>query len=65
MTRKGKFLNVYRVLILEEIHGRPSGLCERVLNLILNNFISFIKKILNWLRDFSFVAEKCSSAMLL
>jgi len=48
---------VYRGLIWRETHGRPSGRWETILIFVLKNLISYIKKILNWLRDLGFVAE--------
>ena len=50
-------VNVYRVLVWRETHGRPSGRWETILVLILKNLISHIKKILNWLGDLDFVVE--------
>jgi len=50
-------VNVYRVLVRKETHGRPSGRWETILELILKNLRYYIKKILNWLRDLDFVAE--------
>jgi len=35
----------------------PSGRWETMLILILNNLKSYIKKILNWLRDLDFMTE--------
>jgi hypothetical protein len=54
---KGYLVNVYRLLVKRETHGRPSGRRETILVLILKNLISHIKKILNWLRDLDFVVE--------
>jgi len=54
---KGEWVNVYKVLVQKETHGRPSGRRETVLILILKNLRFYIKKILNWLRDLEFVAE--------
>ena len=54
---KGELVNVYRVLVRKETHGRPSGRWETILELILKNLRYYIKKILNWLRDLDFVAE--------
>ena len=50
-------MNVYRVLVWKETHGRNSGRWETILKLTLNNLRSYIKKILNWLCDLDFVAE--------
>jgi hypothetical protein len=55
---KGELVNLYRVLVQKETHGRPSGRWETILKLILKNLRFFIKKILNWLRDMEFVAEE-------
>jgi hypothetical protein len=54
---KGELVNVYKVLVQKETHGRPSGRWETVLIFILKNLRSYVKKILNWLRDLDFVAE--------
>ena len=40
MARKEELVNVYRVLVREETHGRPSGRWETLLKLILKNIIS-------------------------
>jgi len=40
-----------------ESHVRHSGGWETVLKLIVNNLRSYIKKILNWLRDLDSAAE--------
>ena len=53
LARKGEMVNVYRVLVRNETHGRLSGRWK----LILKNLSSYIKKILNWLPDLNFVAE--------
>jgi len=37
---RGGLLNMYRVLVQKETHGRPSGRWETVLKLILKNIIS-------------------------
>jgi hypothetical protein len=55
VARKGELVNVYRVLVQKETHGRPSGRWETIL--ILKDLRSYIKKIFNWLRDLDFVAE--------
>jgi hypothetical protein len=47
----GELMNVYRVLVWKETHGRPSGGWETILKLILRNLRSSIKNILNWQRD--------------
>ena len=54
---KGYLVNVYRLLVKRETHGRPSGRWETILVLILKNLRSHTNKILNWLRDLDFVAE--------
>ena len=54
---KGELVNMYRVLVWKETHGRPGGRWETTLILILNNLILCIKKLFNWLRDLDFVAE--------
>ena len=54
---KGELVNVYRVLVWKETHGRNSGRWETILKLTLNNLRSYIKKILNWLCDLDFVTE--------
>ena len=40
MARKGESVNVYRVLVWKETHGKPSGRWETVLKLTLKNIIS-------------------------
>jgi hypothetical protein len=39
VARKEVAVNVYRVLVWKETHGRPSGRWETVLKLILRNII--------------------------
>jgi len=51
VVRTGQLVNVYRVLVWKETHGRPSGRWEKILKLILRNLRSYIKNILNWLGD--------------
>jgi len=50
-------VNVYRPMVWKERCASPSGRWETILKTILNNLRSYIKKILNWLRDLYFVAE--------
>jgi predicted ArsR family transcriptional regulator len=58
MAYNGKLVNVYRVLVQKGTRGRPSGIWEIVLKLILKNLRSCIKKFLNWIRDLGFLAEE-------
>jgi len=55
VVHEGELVNVYRVLVWKETHGRPSGRWETIL--ILKNLRSCIKKILIWLCDLNFMAE--------
>ena len=40
MAHREELVNVYRVVVWKETHGRPSGRWKTVLKLILRNIIS-------------------------
>jgi len=62
---KGELVNVYRVLVRKEAHGRPSGRGETILILIVKILRFYIKKILIWLCALEFIAEDATSDGLL
>jgi hypothetical protein len=55
MCTQGELVNVYRVMVQKETQGRSSVRWETILKLVLKNLISYVNKILNWLRDLDFL----------